>query len=94
VSRETLNTWKRGEFRSETHSDIIQKAMVIMEEMWYDMMQSGRINPASGIFIAKNWFGYKDVADVVVTPNNPLQDMNAEEARKRITDAIPADDEE
>lgn len=94
VSRETLNTWKRGEYRSETHSDLIKKAMVLMEEVWYDMMQNGRINPASGIFLAKNMFGYKDVADVVVTPNNPLQDMNADEARKRITDAIPADDEE
>jgi len=94
VSRSTLNTWKRGEYRSETHSDVIEKAMVLMEEVWYDMMQNGRINPASGIFLAKNMFGYRDVADVVVTPNNPLQDMNAEEARKRITDAIPADDEE
>ena len=93
VSRDTINSWKRGECRNETHSDIIQKAMIIMEEVWYDMMQNGRINPASGIFIAKNWFGYKDVADVVVTPNNPLQDMNADEARKRITDSIPVDDE-
>lgn len=94
VSRETLNTWKRGEYRSETHSDLIKKAMILMEEVWYDMMQNGKINPASGIFLAKNVFGYRDVADVVVTPNNPLQDMDAEEARKRITDAIPADDEE
>lgn len=35
-------------------------------------MQSGKINPASGIFIGKNMFGYKDTQDVVVTPNNPL----------------------
>lgn len=93
VSRETLNTWKRGEYRSETHSDLIKKAMILMEEVWYDMMQNGKINPASGIFLAKNVFGYKDVADVVVTPNNPLQDMNADEARKRITDSIPVEDE-
>lgn len=93
VSRDTINSWKRGEYRSETHSDIIQKAMLLMEEIWYDMMQTGRINPASGIFLAKNWYGYKDVADVVVTPNNPLQDMDAEQARKRITDAIPVDEE-
>lgn len=92
VSRETLNLWKRGEYRSETHFDVIKKAMVLMEEIWYDMMQNGKINPASGIFLAKNMFGYKDIADVVVTPNNPLQDMDAQQAAKRITDAIPADD--
>lgn len=94
VSRDTLNSWKRGECRGETHSDTIKKAMVLMEEIWYDMMQNGRINPASGIFLAKNMFGYKDVADVVVTPNNPLQNLDADQARKRITDAIPVDDDE
>lgn len=94
VSRDTLNSWKRGEYRASTHSDLIQKAMTLMEEIWYDMMQNGKINPASGIFLAKNVFGYKDVADVVVTPNNPLQDMDADQARKRITDAIPVDDDE
>lgn len=94
VSRETLNLWKRGEFRSETHFDMIKKAYVLMEEIWYDMMQNGKVNPGSGIFLGKNMFGYKDVADVVVTPNNPLQDMDADQARKRITDAIPADEDE
>ena len=92
VSRDTLNSWKRGECRAETHSDTIKKAMVLMEEIWYDMMQNGRINPASGIFLAKNMFGYKDVADVVVTPNNPLQDLSADDARKRLVDAIPEEE--
>ena len=67
--------------------------MILMEEVWYDMMQNGRINPASGIFLAKNMFGYKDVADVVVTPNNPLQGMDTDTARQRLMDAIPVDDE-
>lgn len=93
VSRDTLNSWKRGECRSETHSDTIKKAMVLMEEIWYDMMQNGRINPASGIFLAKNMFGYKDVADVVVTPNNPMQDLDAETARKRLVESIPDEEE-
>lgn len=94
VSRETLNTWKRGEYRTETHSDTIKKACLLMEEIWYDLMQNGKINPGSGIFLGKNMFGYKDVADVVVTPNNPMQDMDPDAARKRLIDAIPADDDE
>lgn len=93
VSRDTLNSWKRGECRSDTHSDTIKKAMLLMEEIWYDMMQNGKINPASGIFLAKNMFQYKDVADVVVTPNNPLQDMNPDDARKRLIESIPDDDD-
>ena len=94
ISRETLNTWVRGEVRSGTHTDIIKKAYGMIEEMWMDNMQNGRTNPAAGIFLAKNWFAYKDVADVVVTPNNPLQNLDADQARKRITDAIPVDDDE
>lgn len=61
--------------------------------MWADYMQSGKLNPATGIFLAKNWYGYKDVADVVVTPNNPLDGMNAEDARKRLVESVPSDDE-
>lgn len=73
VSRETVNTWKRGEYRSDTHSDLIRKAVDILESLWVDYMQNGKINPASGIFLAKNMFQYKDTQDVVLTPNSPLQ---------------------
>ena len=93
VSRDTLNSWKRGECRGDTHSDVIKKALLLMEEIWYDLMQNGKINPGSGIFLGKNIFGYKDVADVVVTPNNPLQNLDADEARKRLVEGIPTDDE-
>ncbi len=76
VSRETVNTWKRGEYRSNTHSDVIRKAVDILESLWVDYMQNGKINPASGIFLAKNMFQYKDTQDVVLTPNSPLQTDN------------------
>ena len=92
VDRTTIASWKRGEYRSDTHSHIIKKAVDIIEEMWIDFMQNGKINPAAGIFIAKNHFGYRDETQVVVTPNNPLQDLDAQEARKRIMDGIPDDD--
>ena len=94
IDRKTLWNWLNGELRSDTHLHVIKKAVSMIEEQWADYMQNGKINPASGIFLAKNWYGYKDVADVVVTPNNPIQDLNAEDARKRLIDAIPADDDE
>ena len=89
INRNTLNEWLNGVTRGATHGDIIKKAYSIIEEMWMDNMQNGRTNPAAGIFLAKNWFNYKDVADVVVTPNNPMQDLNADDARKRLLEAIP-----
>lgn len=89
ISRNTLNTWMNGEYRSSTHSDIIKKAVSFIEEMWADYMQSGKLNPASGIFLAKNWYGYKDVADVVVTPNNPYQASSDEELKDKYLTDIP-----
>lgn len=92
INRNTLNEWLNGVTRSATHGDIIKKAYSIIEEMWMDNMQNGRTNPAAGIFLAKNWFNYKDVADVVVTPNNPMNDLNADDARKRLLEAIPEEE--
>jgi len=94
VDRSTVNSWKRGEYRTETHSPIIKKAIDFLEELWVDYMQNGKVNPGAGIFLGKNLFGYKDVADVVITPNNPLQDMNPDDARKRLVEAIPEEDDE
>ena len=94
ISRDTLNMWVRGETRGATHSDIIKKAYAFMEEMWTDYMTYGKISPPTAIFLAKNWYGYKDVADVVVTPNNPMQGLDADTARKRLIDAIPEEDDD
>lgn len=94
ITRDTLNKWQNGVTRPGEHSDIVKRAVSMIEEMWADYMQAGKLNPATGIFLAKNWYGYKDVADVVVTPNNPMQDLDAETARKRLIEALPGEDEE
>lgn len=90
VDKSTLDSWKRGEYRTQTHSHVIRRACAALEDLWQDYMQNGKINPASGIFLGKNMFGYKDQQDVVVTPNNPLgpAEGNAELAQKYIEDVI------
>lgn len=94
VSRETLNMWKRGEYRGSTHHDVIKRAVGMLEELWVDYMQNGKANPASLIFLGKNMFGYKDTQDVIVTPNNPLGAENsAEEAQKRLESDLPIEGE-
>lgn len=79
VSKPTLDSWKRGDFRADTHTPVIQKACSIMEEMAVEYLQKGRVNPAAGIFLLKNLFQYKDVQDVVVTPQNPLGNAEKQE---------------
>ena len=57
------------------------------------MMTEGKINPVVGIFLLKNSHGYKDQQDVVITPNNPLESEDPDQARKRYIEALPEGDE-
>lgn len=69
INKSTLFRWKEGELRANTHQEIIVRAYAILEELWEDYMQNGKINPVSGIFLGKNNFGYQDKQEYVVTPN-------------------------
>jgi len=79
VNRDTVKAWMRGEFRSDTHQAVIQKAYDVIEEMWWDYGQNGKVNPAAWIFIGKNAYGMKDTQDVIVTPNQPLGEPRSAE---------------
>lgn len=65
-------------------TDTIKKAYFMMENQWETYMNSGKINPVSGIFLGKNNFGYQDKTEYVVTPNvQPESEYNAEDIRSR-----------
>lgn len=73
--------------------DSIKKAYKLMENLWENYMQNGKINPVSGIFLGKNNFGYQDKTEYVVTPNvNNDSDYNADDIKKRyLTDSTTID---
>jgi hypothetical protein len=65
-------------------TEAIKKAYILMENLWENYMQNGRINPVSGIFLGKNNFGYLDKTEYVLTPNQQQDsDYDADEIRKR-----------
>lgn len=67
-----------------TVTTIIKRAYFLMENMWENYMNSGKINPVSGIFLGKNNYGYQDKTEYVLTPNQQQDsDYSAEEIRKR-----------
>jgi hypothetical protein len=72
VARSTLWEWKQGNFRAGTHQQIICEAYDVLEELWEGYMMNGKINPVSGIFLAKNNFGYSDKQEYVLTPNTGI----------------------
>lgn len=62
----------------------IKKAYLLMENLWENYMQNGKINPVSGIFLGKNNFGYKDKTEYVLTPNAQQDnDYDADSIRQR-----------
>jgi hypothetical protein len=69
-------TWRNGTFRANTHQAIILEAYALMENLWEDYMQNGKINPVSGIFLGKNNFGYADKQEYVLTPNQQQEDVD------------------
>ena len=76
ITRQTLLTWKNGEYRANSHQAIIVKAYNVLEELWEDYMLNGKINPVSGIFLGKNNFSYVDKQDVVLTPNTGAETVD------------------
>lgn len=92
IERTTLYKWYKGMFRKGTHQEIILRFYKMLEEFWEIQMNEGKINPVTGIFLGKNNFGYADKQEVVVTPNNPLDDPEAlsreEIERKYLEDVV------
>lgn len=74
-SRNTTNI-RRTEF--------VKKVQRICSMYREEMMLDNRVNPAVGIFWQKNYDGFRDQQEVVLTPNNPLGDeKSAEELRQK-----------
>jgi len=96
TNRTTMWRWKEGVETDipEASRNAIKRAYTLTNQLLTQTMINGKINPIPAIFLLKNNHGYKDQTDVVVTPNDPLRDMDADQARKRITDAIPVDEDE
>ena len=84
----TSNRWVE-DLPFET-KDSIKKAYDFLETLWENYMHNGKINPVSGIFLAKNNFGYQDKVEHVLTPNmNNSADYSAEDIRKRYLSDSP-----
>jgi hypothetical protein len=76
ISRRTLLDWRVGNYRKDTHQAVILEKYAMMEELWENYMQNGKINPVSGIFLGKNNYGYADKQEYVLTPNQQQETID------------------
>ena len=73
VSRFVLFDWINGRNKTITNIDCIhtlKNAYDIINSYYEHLMNNGRINPVSGIFLMKNNLGYKDQTDYVLSSGN------------------------
>lgn len=78
----------------------IKRAYFLLENLWENYMQNGKVNPVSGIFLGKNNFNYQDKTEYVLTPNaGQDSDYSSDDIRQRylpgkVTPTIEEDGEE
>ena len=76
ISRITLYRWSNGEDCSTRRQEAIQAAKGFISAYIEQCMLTGKINPASGIFLMKNWLGYKDTVSIEETiPSKPTHEV-------------------
>lgn len=76
--RITCWEWATGQTTSQLGSEagnILKKAKDFLATFESEMVTNGKINPVVYIFRAKNYFGMKDQQEYVLTPKQPLGDM-------------------
>lgn len=68
---------------------VIKKAYFLLENLWENYMQNGKVNPVAGIFLGKNNYGYQDKTEYVVTPNNQNEEeYDVNDIKKRYATTI------
>ena len=89
TTRKTVWDWENGRGVSAARCDMIKTAKEILAALDAELVSKGKIPQVTYIFRAKNYFGMRDQAEVIVTPNNPLgAESNAEEAQKRLESSV------
>lgn len=77
ISRTTLFRWSRGQDCSEYRQELIQTARAFIAAFLEQALLCGKISPPSGIFLAKNWLGYKDTVSLEeITPKEEKVKMS------------------
>lgn len=94
VGTDRRRLWEWANVEKSDRTDVIKKAYQMLDLQMTDYMQNGKINPVSGIFLMKNHFGYTDKQEVVVTPNQPLGEVQeTNEIKQRYLESTVTDDE-
>lgn len=86
LNRQRLWDAQNGYFKlGHRTKDIIDDAKQKLVTFHEAMMLSGKINPVTGIFLAKANYGYREVTEITISPGSAAlgQQLSPEEIAKR-----------
>lgn len=90
IERTVFTRMVNGE-RGKLSSDVkhtLKKAYQILNAQMETYMQDGKVNCVAGIFLMKNNMGYQDKTEMVLTPNQNVNDISPEQLQhKYLTDS-------
>jgi len=85
INIHTLERWYSGFNGTPEHQRIASRFYGIVQGVWEQDMHEGTINPVSGIFVGKAFYGYKDTQEIVIQQTTTEQlsasDLIAESKR-------------
>lgn len=74
VHNTLLLDYYQGKRGTPAHQMVAAKFYNVVQNVWAMDMHEGNINPVSGIFMGKAFFGLKDTQEVVISNGNASQD--------------------
>jgi len=66
INIRTLDGWYTGYRGSPEHQETAARFYGIIQDVWSQKMEDGRINPVSGIYTSKVFFGFREQQEIVI----------------------------
>lgn len=87
-----VTLWKLKEGQRKDLPDAckaeLKRGYDLMNELLTEIMNAGKVNPVSAIFLLKNNHAYRDQTEVVVTPNTPYENANPDDIRDKYLEGV------
>lgn len=94
ISRTTLFNWGNGTGCSAQRQELIQSAKSFISAYLEQATLTGRLNPASSIFLLKNWCNYRDAYSFETSSAEnsfTKPELTTEEIAAKVLEDIPID---
>ena len=90
ITKDDVYNWESGGTRTRAHSDFIKKIKSFCATYREMLGADGRLNPITLVWWQKNYDGFVDKSEVVLTPNNPLgPDVDAAAIADKYQKSLP-----